>query len=177
MAFGEASAYPHGVMRPQDLRAGDMVLVDLSAELERYRSDGTRSYLFGKPSVRQREICNLKHRAQMAGFAAAQPGVVCDEVDAAAIGVIKAAGFGPGYASPGLPHRVGHGIGLDLHEPSYIVEANMIPLGPGMCFSDEPTMCLGAEFGVRLEDCVHMTVDGPRWFTAPSRSIDDPFAS
>ena len=102
-------------------------------------------------------------------------GVPCGRVDDAARAVIEAAGLGPDYAVPGLPHRTGHGIGLDGHEWSYLVKGNETPLAPGMCFSNEPMICIYGEFGVRLEDHFYMTADGPRWFTEPSHSIDDPF--
>jgi Xaa-Pro dipeptidase len=173
--FGEATAYPHGVPYPQTLQDGDMVLIDVGATIEGYHSDITRSYVFGEPSPRQREIWDLEKAAQAAAFEAAQVGVPAEAVDAAARGVIAAAGFGPGYAVPGLPHRTGHGIGLDVHEWTYLVEGNKTPLAPGMCFSNEPTICLYGEFGVRLEDHFYMTAEGPRWFTEPCPSVDDPF--
>jgi Xaa-Pro dipeptidase len=89
--------------------------------------------------------------------------------------VITAAGFGPGYKVPGLPHRTGHGIGLDIHEWHHVVAGNKVPLAPGMCFSNEPMIAIYGEFGVRLEDCMCITEDGPRFFTEPSPSIDQPF--
>jgi Xaa-Pro dipeptidase len=173
--FGEPTAYPHGVPYPQTLKHGDMVLIDVGAEIEGYRSDITRSYVFGEPTARQREIWNLEKSAQLAAFAAAKPGAPCEAVDAAARGVIEAAGFGPGYATPGLPHRTGHGIGLDVHEEAYMVKGNRTPLAPGMCFSNEPMICIYGEFGVRLEDHVFITEAGADWFTHPCHSVDDPF--
>ena len=173
--FGEATAYPHGVPYPQTLAEGDMVLIDTGCFVEGYRSDITRSYVFGTPTARQRAIWELEQRAQLAGFAAAVVGAPCEAVDAAARGVIAAAGFGPDYATPGLPHRTGHGIGLDVHEDAFMVRGNRTPIAPGMCFSIEPTICLYDEFGVRLEDIVCMTAAGAHWFTPPSRSVDDPF--
>ena len=173
--FGEATAYPHGVPHPQTLAEGDMVLIDTGCFVEGYRSDITRSYVFGDPTARQREIWNLEHRAQAAGFSAAQLGAPCDAVDAAARATIAAGGFGPGYATPGLPHRTGHGIGMDVHEAAFMVKGNATPITPGMCFSIEPTICIYGEFGVRLEDIVFMTAESPRWFTPPCRSVDDPF--
>jgi len=152
-----------------------MVLVDTGCFVEGYRSDITRTYVFGEPTPRQREIWELEQRAQLAGFTAAALGAPCEAVDAAARGVIEAAGFGPGYKVPGLPHRTGHGIGMDVHEEAYMVRGNKAPLAPGMCFSVEPTICIYGEFGVRLEDIVHMAEDGARWFTRPCRSVDDPF--
>lgn len=173
--FGEPTAYPHGVPYPQTLKQGDMVLIDVGAEIEGYRSDITRSYVFGEPTARQRRIWDLEKSAQLAAFTAAKSGAACEAVDAAARAVIEAAGFGPGYATPGLPHRTGHGIGLDVHEDAYMVKGNLTPLAPGMCFSIEPMICIYEEFGVRLEDHAFMTEDGAHWFTQPCRCVDDPF--
>ncbi len=174
--FGEATAYPHGVPYEQTLQDGDMVLIDMGTKVGGYCSDITRTYVFGEPTQRQREIWNLEKKAQLAGFAAAQPGAPCENVDVAARGVIEAAGYGPGYKVPGLPHRTGHGLGLDIHEEAYMVKGNKTPLQPGMCFSIEPMMCIYGEFGVRLEDIAYMTEDGARWFTQPAHTVDDPFA-
>jgi Xaa-Pro dipeptidase len=173
--FGEPTAYPHGVPYPQTLKDGDMVLVDIGAPLHGYQSDITRSYVFGEPTARQREVWNVEKAAELAAFAAAQLGAPCEAVDAAARGVIEAAGFGRDYALPGLPHRTGHGVGLDVHEEPYIVRGDTRVLVPGMCFSDEPTICIYGEFGVRLEDHIYMTETGPAWFTTPAHSCDDPF--
>jgi Xaa-Pro dipeptidase len=173
--FGEATAYPHGVGYAQTLAHGDMVLLDIGGFVGTYRSDMTRTYVFGEPNARQREIWDLEKKAQAAGFAAAVIGAPCASVDNAARGTIEAAGFGPGYKLPGLPHRTGHGIGLEVHEETYMVMGNMRPLEAGMCFSVEPTICIYGEFGIRLEDCVYMTQDGPRWFTEPCPNVDDPF--
>jgi Xaa-Pro dipeptidase len=173
--FGEATAYPHGVKDPQILKDGDMVLIDTGCELEGYHSDITRSYVFGQPSDRQRQVWDHEHEAQAAAFAAAQIGAPCGRVDEAARAVLEGYGYGPDYAVPGLPHRTGHGIGLDIHEWPYLVRSDRTPLEPGMCFSNEPMICIYGEFGVRLEDHFYMTEDGPRWFTEPSPSIDDPF--
>jgi Xaa-Pro dipeptidase len=144
--------------------------------LHGYQSDITRSYVFGEPDARQREIWAIAKKATEAAFGAARIGVPCEAVDAAARGVIEAAGLGPGYATPGLPHRTGHGLGLDVHEEPYIVQGNKTPLAAGMCFSNEPMICVYGEFGVRLEDHIHMADDGAHWFTEPSPSIDDPFS-
>lgn len=174
--FGEATAYPHGVPYPQTLAEGDMVLVDLGGILNGYRSDITRTYVFGKPTDRQRQLWNAERDAQAAAFAAARPGVACAEVDAAARRLLTEAGFGPGYRVPGLPHRTGHGLGLDIHEEPYIVGGNSTPLQAGMCFSIEPMLCVYGECGVRLEDIAYMTEDGPRWFCPPETSLDRLFA-
>jgi len=173
--FGEASAYPHGVSYVQTLREGDMVLIDTGCKLHDYISDITRSYVYGSPSARQRSVWNSEQAAQRAAFAAAQLGVPCQEVDAAARRSLEADGYGPGYKLPGLPHRTGHGIGLDIHEWPYLVGGDATPLDVGMCFSNEPMICVPGEFGIRHEDHFYMTANGPRWFTEPSYSIDDPF--
>lgn len=173
--FGAATAFPHGVKEAQRLREGDMVLIDTGCLVEGYMSDITRSYVFGTPNARQREIWNLEQAAQAAAFAAAQIGTPCCEVDRAARRVIAAAGLGPRYELPGLPHRTGHGCGLDIHEWPYLVDNDATPLAAGMCFSNEPMICVPGEFGVRHEDHVYMTEAGPRWFSQPAHSIDDPF--
>lgn len=173
--FGEATAYPHGVPHPQTLQEGDMVLIDTGCTLHGYQSDITRSYVYGEATDRHREVWDAEKEAQAAAFEAAQLGVPCGDVDAAARRSLEARGFGPEYALPGLPHRTGHGIGLDIHEGPYLVGNDRTPLAPGMCFSNEPMICVPGEFGVRLEDHFYMTDNGPRWFTQPSRSIDQPF--
>jgi len=175
--FGASTAFPHGSARPTFLKEGDVVLMDGSCTVEGYWSDISRTIVFGDPTTQQREIWELEQRAQAAAFAAAQVGVPMETVDAAARKVIVDAGFGPGYRVPGLPHRTGHGIGLDVHEHYYVVQGNTAPLAPGMCFSNEPMIAIYGEFGVRLEDCVYMTEDGPRYFTEPSPAIDRPFAA
>lgn len=173
--FGEATAYPHGVPAPQILAEGDMVLVDMGGVLEGYLSDLTRTYVFGRPTDRQRRLWAVEQAAQAAAFAAIRPGAPCGAVDAAARGAIEAAGFGPGHAVPGLPHRTGHGLGLDIHEAPWIVRGNAAPLRPGMVFSIEPMLCVYGECGVRLEDFALVTETGARWLTAPSPSLDAPF--
>jgi Xaa-Pro dipeptidase len=173
--FGPDSAFPHGVAQPKALDEGDMVLIDTGCQLHGYISDITRSYVFGKPSAQQRKIWDLEKAAQQAAFAAAQIGVPCGSVDDAARAVLAAAGLGPDYALPGLPHRTGHGIGLDIHEWPYLVRGNDTPLAPGMCFSNEPMICVPGAFGVRHEDHFYMTEKGPHWFTQPAHSVDDPF--
>ncbi len=174
--FGESTAFPHGSRTPQQIKEGDVVLMDGGCTVEGYHSDISRAIIFGEPTPRQREIWELEKRAQAAGLAAAQVGAPCQAVDAAARKVITDVGFGPDYEVPGLPHRTGHGIGLDVHEPENMVRGNTTPLAPGMCFTDEPMIAIYGEFGIRLEDCVHITEDGPRWFTEPSPSIEQPFA-
>jgi Xaa-Pro dipeptidase len=176
VSFGKNTAFPHGSIEPQKLRPGDMVLIDDGCVVEGYRSDITRTVVFGKPTDRQREIWSLERKAQDAAFAAAKPGATCESVDTAARKVITDFGFGPDYKVPGLPHRTGHGIGLDMHEWTYLVRGNKTRLQPGMCFSDEPTISIYGEFGVRLEDCMYITDTGARMFTKQSPAIDQPFA-
>jgi Xaa-Pro dipeptidase len=176
VSFGKFTAFPHGSATPQRLQEGDVVQVDDGCAIEGYQSDITRTTVFGKPSQRQRDVWNLEKEAQAAAFRTAKPGVACEEVDAAARKVITDAGFGPGYKVPGLPHRTGHGIGLDGHEWTNFVRGNRTRLQPGMCFSDEPMIAIYGEFGIRLEDCLHITEDGARFFTEPSPAIDRPFA-
>lgn len=173
--FGEATAYPHGVSYVQTLKKGDMVLIDTGCKVHNYISDITRTYVYGEPTARQRAVWNSEKKAQAAAFAAAQLGVPCQEVDQAARRALEQDGFGPGYKLPGLPHRTGHGIGLDIHEWPYLVGGDTTPLDVGMCFSNEPMICIPGEFGIRHEDHFYMTANGPKWFTEPAHSIDDPF--
>jgi len=175
--FGEATSYPHGVNYVQTLKRGDTVLIDTGCKLHDYISDITRTYVFGEPTARQRFVWDAEKAAQQAAFDAARIGVACEEVDKAARRSLESHGFGPGYKLPGLPHRTGHGIGLDIHEGPYLVGGERRPLAPGMCFSNEPMIVVPGEFGVRLEDHFYMTADGPRWFTRPAVSLDDPFGA
>jgi Xaa-Pro dipeptidase len=175
VSFGKYTAFPHGSIQPQKLREGEFVLMDDGCSVEGYQSDITRTVVFGKPTGRQREIWNLERKAQDAALAAAKPGATCESVDEAARKVITDFGFGPGYKVPGLPHRTGHGVGLDIHEWTYLVRGNKTRLQSGMCFSDEPMIAIYGEFGVRLEDCMYIIDDGARMFTKQSQSIDQPF--
>ena len=175
VGFGAASAFPHGSRQPQQLHEGDIVLLDSGCAVQGYQSDITRTTVFGKPTARQTEVWNLERRAQDAALAAAQPGATCGSVDAAARKVITDAGFGPGYAVPGLPHRTGHGIGMDGHEAPNFVKGSTVVIQPGMCFSDEPNISIYGEFGIRLEDCMYITETGPRFFAKQAPSIDRPF--
>jgi Xaa-Pro dipeptidase len=175
--FGEYTAFPHGSIQPQQLKPGDVVLVDGGCSVEGYQSDITRTTVFGKASKRQVEVWNLEKQAQAAAFKAAQLGATCEAVDAAARKVITDAGFGPDYKVPGLPHRTGHGIGMDGHEWTNFVRGNKTRLAPGMCFSNEPMIAIYGEFGIRLEDCLYITESGPKYFTQPSPAIDQPFAT
>jgi Xaa-Pro dipeptidase len=173
--FGKYTAFPHGSIAPQQLREGDFVLIDDGVSVEGYQSDITRTVIFGKPTDRQKFVWDLERKAQDAALAAAQVGATCESVDAAARNVITKGGFGPGYKTPGLPHRTGHGIGLDGHEWTNLVKGNKTKIQPGMCFSDEPTIAIYGEFGVRLEDCMYITESGAKMFTKQSPAIDQPF--
>lgn len=174
--FAEASAFPHGSTKPQYLKKGDIVLMDCGCRVEGYSSDISRTIVFGAaPTERQQQIWNLEKAAQSAGYQAAQLGNTCEMVDAAARKVITDAGFGPGYQLPGLPHRTGHGIGMDGHEWGNMVKGNQLKIQVGMCFSIEPNISIVGEFGVRHEDCVYMTEDGPKWFSQPAPSIQQAF--
>ena len=174
--IAEASSNPHGSIKRIELKEGDIVLMDGGCNIDGYRSDISRTIVFGEPSQKQKEIWNLAKKAQSAVFATAGVGVPCEEADAAARQVYIDYGFPGGYELPGCPHRAGHGIGLDGHEWIYLVKGNKQPMAPGMCFTNEPMLVIPGEFGVRLEDDFYITEEGPRYFTTPSPSIDEPFA-
>ena len=175
VTFGVATSFPHGSTRKQILKNGDVVMLDCGCSVGGYESDITRTIVFGEPSQKQKQIWELEKKAQQAGFEAAKLGAPAENVDHAARKVLVDAGFGPNYKLPGLPHRTGHGIGMSGHEWGNMVRGNKAPLEIGMCFSIEPTIAIPGEFGVRLEDCVYMTADGPKWFSKPSPSISEPF--
>ena len=174
--LGEASAYPHGSGKPQKVVPGEVVLMDCGCNVHGYQSDISRSFVFGgKPNDEQRKVWNEVHKGQQIAFAAAKPGVPAGEVDDAVRRYYQSLGYGPDYKLPGLSHRTGHGIGMDGHEPVNLVRGEKTPLAAGMCFSDEPGIYIPGKFGIRLEDCFHMTAEGPRWFSTPPPSIDQPF--
>ncbi len=170
---GIYSALPHGSLEPQVIREGAIVLIDDGCVVEGYQSDLSRTFVYGKPSARMQQVFEVVHRAQAAALSAAKPGQHCQAVDAAARGVIDAAGFGPDYRT--FTHRVGHGIGMDGHEWPYLVRGNTLPLAPGMTFSDEPGIYLRGEFGVRLEDDMLITPEGAALLTAQSPALEQPF--
>lgn len=176
VSFGEDTSLPHGGEGDRALAPGDVVLIDTGTRIDGYSSDITRTYVFGEATPEVRTVWEAEKRAQAAAFEAARPGVACEAVDAAARRSLEADGFGPGYSLPGLPHRTGHGIGLDIHEGPYLVKGDATPLATGMCFSNEPMIVVPGKFGVRLEDHFHMTDTGPEWFTRPQHSLDEPFA-
>ena len=172
---GKYAALPHGSITPQTIREGDIVMVDGGTSCEGYASDITRTIVAGKPTKRQSDIWNLEKKAQDAAFAAIKIGSPCEIVDAAARKVIEDSGFAKNYGLPGLPHRTGHGIGMEGHEWTNFVKGNKTPITVGMCFSDEPTISIPGEFGIRLEDCLYIGPDGPHFFSRQSRSIEEPF--
>lgn len=174
--FGHATAFPHGIPGVQHLREGELVLIDTGCTVQGYHSDITRTWIFGDADDEQRRIWALEKAAQQAAFDVVRPGVACEEVDAAARRVLDAAGLGPDYRLPGLPHRTGHGCGMAIHEAPYMVRGNRIALAKGMCASNEPMIVVPGRFGVRLEDHFHVTDDGAQWFTPPSVAIDMPFS-
>lgn len=173
--FGVATAYPHGLPGDQVLQADDLVLIDTGCQIDGYHSDITRTYAFGRPDPAQAEAWHHERDAQQAAFDAVRPGVPCEEIDAVARRSLSRNGYGPAYRLPGLPHRTGHGLGLSIHEPAYLVQGDTRPLARGMCFSNEPMIVVPERFGIRLEDHFHVTDDGARWFTPPATSFVDPF--
>lgn len=174
--FGEATAYPHGLPGDRSLKEDQLVLIDTGCRIEGYHSDITRTYAFGDMPQNVRNIWAIEKEAQQAAFDAVRPGEPCESIDAAARKVLEKAGLGPDYELPGLPHRTGHGIGLSIHEPPYLVRGDRTLLQPGMCFSNEPMIVVPGRFGVRLEDHFHVTETGAQWFTTPQAELDRPFA-
>ena len=172
---GKYSALPHGSITPQTIREGDVVMIDGGTSCEGYASDITRTIVVGKASQRQVDVWNLEKKSQDAAFAAMKIGAPCEQVDAAARAVIENGGFSKNYKLPGLPHRTGHGIGLEGHEWTNFVKGNKTPIAVGMCFSNEPTISIPGEFGIRLEDCVYIAEDGAHFFSKQSIAIDQPF--
>lgn len=176
VSFGEATSLPHGADGDQIYKPGDVVLVDTGCRFDGYHSDLTRTYMLDEPTAEFARIWSIEREAQQAVFEAASLGAPCESLDNAARAVLARHGLGPDYRLPGLPHRAGHGLGLEIHEAPYIVRGNRTPLQPGMCFSNEPMIVVPGRFGVRLEDHIHMTAAGPQWFTTPAKGPSEPFA-
>lgn len=170
---GEYSALPHGSIEPQKVEEGTILLIDGGCTVEGYHSDISRTFVLGKPTDKMKKVFDIVHRAQSAALAQARPGVEAQSVDAVARKIIEDSGYGPGYKYFG--HRLGHGIGMDDHEWPYLVGGDTLKLEPRMSFSDEPGIYIRGEFGVRLEDCMHITEDGAKLFTPQSPSIEHPF--
>jgi Xaa-Pro dipeptidase len=178
---GEYTALPHGSIQPQTIREGTIIMIDDGCTVEGYQSDITRTWVLGKATDKMKKVFAIVHEAQAAALKAAKPGVPLEAIDAAARRVITDAGYGPGFKY--FTHRLGHGIGMDGHEWPYLVKNNMfgwqkaLTLRPGMVFSDEPGIYIRGEFGVRLEDDMHITDSGAELFTPQSPSIEEPFGS
>lgn len=171
--FAANSALPHGTVAPQKLREGDIVLVDGGCSIEGYASDITRTTVFGKPTDKQLKVFDIVKQAQAAALKTARPGVACEDVDAAARKVVTDAGYGPDYKY--FTHRVGHGIGMDGHEWTYLVRGNKTKLEPAMSFSDEPGIYIPGEFGVRCEDIMVINENGAELLTGQATSLEHPF--
>jgi len=172
--LNEASAYPHGSLQAQAVRQGSIILMDCGCSVHGYQSDISRTWVFGAADARQRKVWNTVKRGQQIALETAAIGTPVGKLDDAVRSYYEHEGWGPGYRLPGLSHRTGHGIGLDGHEPAYLVHGDATPLQSGMCFSDEPGLYIPGEFGVRLEDCWYMTPTGPRTFTPLAKSIEEP---
>ncbi|MEC4593108.1 Xaa-Pro peptidase family protein [Nitrospirillum amazonense] len=172
--LNEASAYPHGSIQPEVVKDGSTVLLDVGCAVHGYQSDISRTWVFGTPSARQRTVWDTVKRGQEIALETAKLGIPVGDIDKAVRRYYEGEGWGPGYRLPGLSHRTGHGIGLDGHESPYLVLSDTTPLEPGMCFSDEPGLYIPGEFGIRLEDCWHMTETGPQLFTPLAASLDQP---
>jgi len=173
--FGDDTQYPHGVSVPQPLKENEAVIIDTGCKLKGYLSDITRSYVYGEASEEYKTFWNLEKKTQQSAFEAAQIGSSCGSVDDAARKALAEAGLSPDYDLPGLPHRVGHGTGLDIHEFPYLVRGSEIKLLEGMVVSNEPMICVPGKFGIRHEDHFYMTENRPKWFTTPMQSVDNPF--
>jgi Xaa-Pro dipeptidase len=172
--IGEASAYPHGSREILGVADGQVVLMDCGCTVQGYQSDISRTWVHGAATADQRKTWDQVARGQQIAFAAAKIGAVAGSVDDAVRRHYETLGYGPGYKLPGLSHRTGHGIGMDGHEPVNLVRGEATRLAAGMCFSDEPGIYIPGRYGVRIEDCFHMTDAGPKWFSEPPKSLDAP---
>ena len=170
---GEYSAFPHGSVAEQQIGEGTIVMIDGGCTVEGYQSDITRTFVLGKASDKMKQVFEIVHSAQSAALAAARPGVEAGSVDATARKVISDAGYGPGYKY--FTHRLGHGMGMDGHEWPYLVRGNTVKLQPDMTFSDEPGIYIRGEFGIRLEDDMHILENGAELFTPQCPSLEHPF--
>jgi Xaa-Pro dipeptidase len=173
--LNEASAYPHGTRQTQRLKEGGVVLMDCGCAVHDYESDISRTWVFGDATRKQRDVWDTVKRGQELAMETAMPGTPAGKVDDVVRAYYESKGYGPGYKTPGLSHRLGHGIGMDGHEPVNFVHGETTLLAPGMCFSNEPGIYIFGEFGIRLEDCLYLTEEGPQLFSDLSPSIDHPF--
>ncbi len=172
--LNEASAFPHGSQKVQTVREGSTLLMDCGCSVHGYQSDISRTWVHGQATARQRKVWNTVKRGQEIALETAKIGIPVGGIDDAVRSYYEREGWGPGYKLPGLPHRTGHGIGLDAHEPPFLVHGDTTALDAGMCFSDEPGIYIPGEFGIRLEDCWYMTASGPKLFTPLAKSLDEP---
>jgi Xaa-Pro dipeptidase len=172
--LNEASAYPHGTSAPQTVKEGGIILMDCGCAVHDYESDISRTFVIGEPTTKQEEVFATVKRGQEIALEHARIGAEAGAVDRAVRAFYAERGWGPGYKTPGLSHRLGHGIGLEGHEPINLVESERTKLQAGMCFSNEPGLYTFGEFGVRLEDCFYMTEAGPRLFSPLAPSITQP---
>jgi Xaa-Pro dipeptidase len=172
--LNEASAYPHGSVKPQKIREGSVILMDCGCAVHGYESDISRTWVFGQANARQRKVWDTVKRGQEIALETAKINVPVGTIDDTVRKYYEGQGWGPGYHLPGLSHRTGHGIGLDGHEPPYLVHGDTTQLQAGMCFSDEPGIYIPGEFGIRLEDCWYMTSSGPKLFTPLAKSLEHP---
>jgi Xaa-Pro dipeptidase len=167
------TAFPHGSASSQVVREGSIIMVDDGCRVEGYTSDITRTFTLGKPNDKMKKVFDIVYRAQAEAVKTARPGLPCQAVDAVARKIIVDTGYGPDYKY--FTHRLGHGMGMDGHEWPYLVPGNKLALAPNMTFSDEPGIYIRDEFGIRLEDDMHITEDGAELFTSRSPSLEDPF--
>jgi Xaa-Pro dipeptidase len=172
--LNEASAFPHGSKVVQTVREGSVILIDAGCSVLGYQSDISRTWVFGQPTPRQLEVWNLVKRGQEIALETAKIGAPVGNIDKVVRAFYESKGWSKNYALPGLSHRTGHGIGMDVHENPYLVRNDVTPIAAGMCFSDEPGIYIPGEFGIRLEDCWYMTEQGPKLFTPLAKSIDEP---
>ncbi|MCW8091577.1 M24 family metallopeptidase [Alteromonas sp. ASW11-130] len=172
--FNEASAYPHGTRQTQIIKDGSIVLMDCGCNVHGYQSDISRTFVYGEPSVKQKQVWNLVRQGQMLAFETATVGTPAGKIDDTVRSMYESKGYGPDYKLPGLSHRLGHGIGMEGHEKINFVRNETTPLTKGMCMSNEPGIYIPGEFGVRLEDCLYIGEEKAHWFTSPPESLDKP---
>ncbi|HET7930389.1 MAG TPA: Xaa-Pro peptidase family protein, partial [Rhodanobacteraceae bacterium] len=170
---GKYTAQPHGSIEPQHIVEGTVVMLDDGCKVHGYTSDITRTFVLGKATDKMKKVFAIVQKAQRAARKAARTGGVMEDIDIAARRVINNAGYGPGYKY--FSHRLGHGIGMDMHEWYYAVGGDKHRIVDDMTMSDEPGIYIPGEFGVRLEDCMFTTPEGGHWFTGQSPSIEHPF--
>ncbi|MDH4214334.1 MAG: Xaa-Pro peptidase family protein [Candidatus Thorarchaeota archaeon] len=164
--FGKNSAFPHADSSNRELRKGDVILMDCGCSLDGYNTDMTRVGVLGEPSEDIELVYSIVRKAQETAIEKISRGVVCGNADGIARRVIEEAGYGDYFT-----HRLGHGIGLEVHEPPYLVRGNAEELGVGMCHSIEPGVYLEGQFGIRIEDLVYIREDGPEVITYSPKDL------